>query len=241
MIYSILLAVSCIVILILLSLIGLWVYGLGLPLTKEERAKNLPGDELILTKEKLRLELAITINAPKEKVYAYIVQLGLRKAGFYSFSWLERFFGFHIYNTYSIVDEWQTIHPGDFMFYHQCGIGSEIKAIKENNYLTSLSDSRLAAKDKDAIAFVPPIGLKSFAWTWNFILLEAGEGRTRFITRCDCSFTPFTWLRKFLIVLILGTPSFVMNRRMLVIIKKCAEGKKQQLSLIDRLLKKICQ
>lgn len=209
----------------LLLLAGLWKYGLGLPLTEEEKKMRLPGDELLEKDPTMRLQLAITINAPREKVWPYLAQLGQRRAGFYSFGLLERIFTFHIYNTYNIVDEWQNKYPGEFMFYHQDGIGSEIQKVKENEYFTSISDSRKPSKYQGAIAFVPPFSLKYFAWTWNFHLLDAGQGKTRFITRCDCSFEPFKGWRKFIVVFLLGTPSFVMSRRMLEVIKRCAEGK----------------
>ncbi|MGV8083119.1 MAG: hypothetical protein AB2L09_05740 [Coriobacteriia bacterium] len=209
-----------------LALLGLlWWYGLGQSLTKEEQKLSLPGDELLPAKDpKMRYEAGITINAPKEKVWPYIAQLGQRRAGFYSFDWLERLTTFHIYNTYTIVDEWQNMYPGEYLFYHQNGIGSEIIDVKQNHYFTSLSDTRRPSKCQGAIAFKPPFALKYFAWNWNWILLDAGSGKTRFITRCDCSFEPFTGWRKLLVVVLLGTPSFVMGRRMFDRVKKLAEA-----------------
>ncbi|MGI6064972.1 MAG: hypothetical protein ACOYI2_00595 [Bacillota bacterium] len=215
----------CLAVFGILLLAGLWIYGLGLPLTAKEKQMHLAGDELLEKDQKMRLQLAITINAPRELVWPYLAQLGQRRAGFYSFGVLERIFTFHIYNTYNIVDEWQNKYPGEFMFYHQDGIGSEIKEVKKNEYFTSISDSRNPSKFQGAIGFIPPFALKYFAWTWNFHLLDAGQGKTRFITRCDCSFAPFKGWRKFLIVFLLGTPSFVMSRRMMEVIKACAEGR----------------
>ncbi len=212
----------------LLLVAALWKYGLGLPLTEEEKKLHLPGDELLGDKEKcMRLHLAIDINAPREKVWPYLAQLGQRRAGFYSFGLLERLFTFHIYNSFRIVDEWQNMRPGDYLFYHQCGIGSEIQEVQEIEFFTSISDSRNPSKYQYAMALVPPFALKFFAWTWSFHLLDKGNGKTRFITRCDCAFAPMKGWRKFIVIFILGTPSFVMSRRMMEIIKKLAEGKKK--------------
>lgn len=212
----------------LLVFIGLWVYGLGIPATAEEKKLRLPGDELIGDGPFLRLETALTINAPREKVWPYLAQLGLRRAGFYSFGRLERLFGFHIYNTFEIVDEWQKKYPGEFMFYHQNGIGSEVIEVKEGEYFTSLSDSRKPAAFQGAIGWKPPLmGMEFFAWTWNFNLIDLGNGKTRYINRSDCTFAPYTGLRKFLVIIFLGLPSFVMTRRMMTIIKQLAEGKKK--------------
>lgn len=226
----------CIGIFGLLLLAGLWKYGLGLPLTEKEKKTRLPGDELLGDEKdpSTRLELALTINATREKVWPFLAQLGARRAGFYSFGMLERLFTFHIFNTYSIVDEWQNMYPGEFIFYHQDGIGSEVQEVKVGEYFTSISDSRNPSKFQGAIGFVPPFSLKYFAWTWNFHLLDAGQGKTRFITRCDCSFAPFKGWRKFIIILLLGTPSFVMSRKMMEVIKACAEGRKKDFRLFKQ-------
>lgn len=211
----------------LLLLAGLIKYGFSDPPTPEEKGKSLPGDELLGNEpNRMRGGLAITIAAPREKVWPYLAQLGQDRAGFYSFDWLERLFGFDIHNTYHPVDEWQEVHPGQYLFYHQNGIGSQIRDVKPSAYLTSLSDSRHPSGCKGSFPFVPPFGLKHFAWSWNFILEEAGEGYTRFHTRCDAVFAPFDRLRQSLVAVVLGIPSFVMCKSMQQTIKACAEGKK---------------
>lgn len=221
--------VICVVAGGLLILAALWIYGLGRSVTEKEKARTLPGDDLFGAKEpKLRYEAAITINAPREKVWPYLAQLGQRRAGFYSFSALERLTGFHIFNTYTIVDEWQNMYEGEYIFYHQNGIGSEVKELKVGEYFTTVSDTRKPSKVQGAIAFKPPFALKHFGFSWNFFLFEEGPGKTRFFTRCDCTFAPFTGLRKWLVILILGTPSFVMGRHMMDVVKKCAEGRKKE-------------
>ena len=176
---------------------------------------------------RLRGTLAVTVNAPRQKVWPYLAQLGQRRAGFYAFDWLERLLGFHIYNTYQIIDEWQNMYVGEYIFYHQCGIGSQVMEVKPGEYFTSLSDSRHPSRYQGAMAFVPPLGLKYFAWSWNFILEDAGEGKTRFFTRCDAAFEPFHGVRKALVAVLLGIPSFVMCKAMLKTIKACAEARKK--------------
>jgi len=210
-------------------LAALWIYGLGHSVTAKEKALRLPGDDLLKESDpKLRYEAAITINAPREKVWPYLAQLGQRRAGFYSFSWLERLFTFHIYNTYTIVDEWQDMHAGEYLFYHQNGIGSEVKEVKPGEYFTSFSDTGNPSRVQGAIAFKAPFKLQRFAFSWNFFLFDAGEGKTRFMTRCDCTFAPFTAWRKWLLILLFGTPSLVMGRRMFDVVKQCAEGRKKE-------------
>ena len=217
---------------------GMWAYGLGHAVRPDEKAKELPGDDLIdAGVPKLRLEAAITIDAPKEQVWPFIAQIGQRRAGFYSFGWLERLFTFHIYNTYTPVEEWQDMREGEFIFYHQAGIGSEVQEVKPGEYFTSLSDTQRPPQATDAIAFKAPFGLRDLAFTWNWFLFDEGNGKTRFMNRCDCAFEPFTPMRKWLMILIFGTASLVMNRRMLDVIKQCAEGRKKEPGqLVRRLL-----
>lgn len=206
---------------------GLWAYGLKYNLTDEDRARRLPGDELIrdVEPDAIHIGEAIDIDATPEQVWPYLAQMGTRKAGWYSFSWLERLLSFHIYNTYSIVPEWQDVKPGDYLFYHQCGIGSEVMSVKVNEYITSLSDTRRPTTYPGAYPFTLPIGLDHFAWTWNFNLVEKPDGTTRFITTCDVSYAPDALWQKAIVTLLLGTPSFVMIRAFLETIKGLAEGK----------------
>jgi hypothetical protein len=219
--------VICFVLLGILTLAALVYYGFSNPPTAEEKKKRLPGDELLgAESNRMRGSLAVTVNAPSEKIWGYLAQLGQRRAGFYAFDWLERLFGFHIYNTYKVIDEWQNMYVGEYIFYHQNGIGSEVKAFKKDEYFASLSDSRNPSSFQGAFAFVPPLGLMYFAWSWNFILEDAGDGKTRFFTRCDAVFEPFDGLRRGLVAFFLGIPSFVMCKAMLLTIKACAEGRK---------------
>jgi hypothetical protein len=219
----------CIVLAGILLLAGLVYYGFSNPPTEEEKKRKHPGDDLLGNESnRMRGTLAVTVDAPRKKVWPYLAQLGQRRAGFYAFDWLERLFTFHIYNTYTVIDEWQNIYVGEYIFYHQNGIGSEVKEFKKDEYFASLSDSRRPSKFQGAFAFIPPLGLKYFAWSWNFILEDMGGGKTRFFTRCDAVFEPFDGLHKGLVAFFLGIPSFVMCKAMLKTIKACAEGRKNK-------------
>ena len=214
----------CFVIAGTLFFLGLLYYGFSNPPTKEEKNRVHPGDDLLGNEPgRMRGTLAVTVNAPREEVWPYLAQIGLKQAGFYSFEWLERLCGFDIHNTYTIVEEWQNREKGDYVFYHQCGIGSEVKDVKQGEYFTSLSDSRNPSAYPGAIAFVPPFRLRFFAWTWSFILEDIGNDKTRFFTRCDAVFEPNKGIRKCLVAFFLGIPSFVMCKSMLKKIKACAE------------------
>jgi len=219
--------IICIVVLLIILFLGLIYYGFSNPPGEEEKNRVHPGDELLGNEPgRMRGTLAVTINVSREKVWPYLAQIGLRKAGFYSFEWLERLFGFDIRNTFIIVDKWQDIKQGDYIFYHQCGIGSQVKEVKPGEYFTSLSDSRNPSGYPGAMAFVPPLRLRFFAWTWSFILEDIGNNKTRFFTRCDAVYEPNKGVRRALVAFFLGIPSFVMCKSMLKKIKACAEEQK---------------
>ena len=63
-------------------------YRLQWRTTEEEANANLPGDELV-GNPKLRMTWGITINAPIEDVWPWVVQMGQGRGGFYTYQFLE--------------------------------------------------------------------------------------------------------------------------------------------------------
>lgn len=82
--------------------------------TSEDRAAPLFGDSLAPTARYI-VNHAVTISAPADSVWPWLVQLGQDRAGFYSYSRLERFAGARITNVDSIVPEWQHRQVGDLV------------------------------------------------------------------------------------------------------------------------------
>ena len=78
----------------------------------ENVAAPLPCDELIRA-DGPRTTRAVTIDAPVESVWPWIAQIGEDRAGFYSYSWLERAAGAMIHNANVIHPEWQELRVGD--------------------------------------------------------------------------------------------------------------------------------
>lgn len=161
-------------------------YGSTHTMTKDEelQAKTLlPGHD-IFNEEDVRITGGKSYDwdcAPSD-VFPYFRQFNLIKAGYYSFDWLERFFGFHIVNDCTIRPEWQQVEPGDWIYYHQNGAGTGIVDIKDNEYITTYTDTRYKPTQEMAIAWSPK-WMKGFAWTWNFIFQPTNDGEgTHFIT-----------------------------------------------------------
>jgi len=60
--------------------------------TAEERGRAMPGDRLIAKPTDATMT-AITVNAPPEHIWPWLVQIGYQRGGLYSYDWLDRLFG----------------------------------------------------------------------------------------------------------------------------------------------------
>lgn len=85
--------------------------------TDEEIAATYPGDELLLEPSSF-VNRVITIQAPPEAIYPWIVQLDARKGGWYSYTWLEGLMRCPMVNADRIHEEWQDLKIGDEV--HMC-------------------------------------------------------------------------------------------------------------------------
>ena len=86
--------------------------------TDEEINAAFPGDELV-PEPAVFVNRAITINAPPEAIYPWIVQLDAKKGGWYSYDWLEtHLLRCPMTNADRIHPEWQNLQIGDEV--HMC-------------------------------------------------------------------------------------------------------------------------
>ena len=126
--------------------------------------------------------------------------------------------------TYNIKHEWQNIKSGDWMYYHQMGIDSEVIEVKNGKYFTKLSDSRYPLIKKGKAFALKAVPGGQFAWTWNFILQELPDNKTMFVQRCHCYLSPNNLISRTYVKLFLGVPSLVITTKQMEVIKACAEG-----------------
>jgi hypothetical protein len=83
----------------------------------EERAMPLPGDQIV-EEAHYRLDHAVTVEAPADSVWPWIVQIGQDRAGFYSYDRLEQLIGDDIHNADRIHPEWQHRRVGERVLLH---------------------------------------------------------------------------------------------------------------------------
>ena len=91
------------------GLVRPWLRGWGA--TAEERSRRLVGDPdgpALFTNTR-----AVTVDAPAEEVWRWLVQIGQDRGGFYSYDWLENLAGCHIHSASEVHKEWQHREAGD--------------------------------------------------------------------------------------------------------------------------------
>lgn len=80
--------------------------------SREDRFVPLPGDGFV-SDAHYHIDHAVTINAPADSVWPWLVQIGQDRAGFYSYDWMERLIGADIHNADRVHVEWQVRQAGD--------------------------------------------------------------------------------------------------------------------------------
>ena len=82
--------------------------------TAEERVETLPGDDRTVDARYVTTR-AVTIRAPAEAVWPWLVQMGQDRAGFYTHNWVERLLHSGIPDTHEIEPAWQSLAAGDLV------------------------------------------------------------------------------------------------------------------------------
>ncbi|UEL27216.1 hypothetical protein KTR40_11280 [Pseudarthrobacter sp. L1SW] len=77
----------------------------------DEVARALPGDDLVRAPT-FNATRAITVGAPPERIWPWLVQVGVRRAGWYSYDLLDNL-GHP--SARRIRPEWQDLEPGDVL------------------------------------------------------------------------------------------------------------------------------
>jgi len=189
---------------------GLYAVGLGDAManwgaTSIEASWRLPGDEVLPDATTFATK-AITVNAPPEKVWPWIAQMGVGRAGMYSYDWIDALVGsgdaVDGHSADRIHPELQDRAVGDRMVLHPpSGLAYTVAAIKA---------PRLIVYEGKSLS---PL-------TWTFYLLPNGDG-TRLITRWRGS--PATGAGEHIANAVFGTMDFVMEQKMLRRIKELVE------------------
>ncbi len=139
--------------------------------THAEQALTLPGDDLVPSPA-IASTRAITIQAPPERVWPWIVQIGQDKAGFYSYAWLENLVGCDMSNADEINPDWQNLQVGDDVRLHPEAV-LQAKVVEPDRALVIAPQSGPA-----------PWPAMDFDFSWAFVVVPDSDGySTRLLVR----------------------------------------------------------
>jgi hypothetical protein len=169
--------------------------------TDGEVFDSMPGDDLV-PNASFNATRAITIDAPPEMVWPWIVQMGYKRAGFYTYALLDNA-GYE--SPAKVLDEFQHPQVGDWM--PMSGKVNETTAFRVKTFETN--ESLLWAKPDST-------------WSWKLTALPGD--RTRLVTRLRQYYRWQSPAMALFTLMLLELGDFPMMRRMLRGIKQRAEG-----------------
>jgi hypothetical protein len=182
----------------------------------EEFASPLPGDELVPLPQ-IGYTRAITIQAPPERVWPWLAQIGQGRGGFYSFDGLENLAGCRIHSAGKILPEFQDLKVGDLIRLGPPGYPCFIAATVEPAEALVLISAE--PKSEQLVQWDPQAGKAYSIATWQFILQAKAGSATRLLVRQRLAYSPDLALMWRLVEPV----NFVMERKMLLGIRlRCA-------------------
>jgi hypothetical protein len=184
--------------------------------TDDEVGGPLPGDGFT-AEPAARVTRAITIDAPPQDVWPWVVQIGADRGGFYSYDALENLFGLDIHSADEVVPEWQHRAVGDLVHADRRGSGGwYVMQVDPGEALVMKMANLETGRPLDRTE--PPA---FWEFSWAFVVRGQEDGTTRLLIRERAAFG--RRLSAFLLSPI-GGVSFVMTRKMLLGIKARAEA-----------------
>ncbi len=188
--------------------------------TAAELARAWPGDEMVIRPAAAATH-AITIDAPPQAVWQWLVEVGQDRAGFFSYDWLEQAVGADIHNIFELRPAWQTRNPDDDLWMAPKKVANgqvRLKFVRVEPYRVML--------------MVPPADYHTVMRTgkgatalWAWYLEPLSDHQTRLIMRLQGTKDAPLAMRA-LSYALWDNAHFVMERKMLLTLKKLAEGRR---------------
>jgi hypothetical protein len=208
-----------------------FVYALGIRpwqlrrgATEAEVRRSLPGDDLV-PDPKFGYTHAVTINAPASEVWPWLVQIGYKRAGWYSHDWLHRLMGIagsvddEHRSARRIIPKLQDLKVGDVVEIAP-GMGYAVAGMEPGQAL--ILHSRVDTDKWESLASDDPLPEKYLTSSWVWVLEEIDDETTRLIVRVRSDYSP-----GLLSTLTAGIPnelgSLVMQPKTLRTLKQRAE------------------
>jgi hypothetical protein len=157
---SILFTVSILVLIVLIYLKSVRPWQLRWGATDDEIKRAMPGDDIV-SETSFNATRAVTIHAPVENIYPWIVQMGLNRAGWYSYDLLDNLAR---KSAEIIMLEYQNLKIGDLIPMSPDGkYGIWVKDFRKNQWMLWWD------KNGDT------------SWVW--VIYSEGDNLCRLVTR----------------------------------------------------------
>lgn len=143
-------------------------------LSADEAARDFPGDAWV-PRPRWGWTHAVEVDAPAERVWPWVAQLGQGRAGFYSYQWLENLAGCRLQNAAAVHPEWQ-VQPGDALRLHPDAPPLPVVELQPGRCFVA----HLAT---DPVTGGPPTDRRHLRVSWLFLVEPLGATRSRVLSR----------------------------------------------------------
>jgi hypothetical protein len=152
--------------------------------TDAEVRSALPGDDLVPTAP-VGFTQAITINAPPEEVWPWLVQIGYGRAGWYTYDWFYKLTGSADFydgdrSAERIIPELQDLKVGDTIELAR-GMSFEVVTLEPNRVLVLLARVDWDTGEGFELSDTMPANYLNISWV--YALEEMDKDTTRLIVR----------------------------------------------------------
>jgi hypothetical protein len=171
--------------------------------TDEEVARAMPGDDVV-KQATFNATRGVTIQARPEEIWPWVVQMGCKRAGWYSYDWIDNL---GRPSAQRIIPELQQVAVGDLIPISPDGtFGLRVKEFEPHRWMLWWDDKG------------------NTSWYWRLSPLDAHA--TRLITRIRMH---YHWLSPTILIFLLeDVGDIVMMRKCLLGIKQRAERVSRQ-------------
>jgi hypothetical protein len=203
---------------------GLWAlrrWAMTWGMTNDELRHAWPGDD-VSPRPIDTATRGVTIHAPISTVWAWLVQIGQDRAGFYSYTWLENLFRAAMPRVERLVPEWQ-----------ERSVGDDVWLAHPGRYHGNARQRVVQMVPGAAMILASPADWGHYArhganedGTWSFTLVPIDSTTTRLIVRSRGPAKP-SLIRRLFWFAAFDPAHFIMERRMMLRIKALAETTSQ--------------
>ncbi len=191
--------------------------------TEEDRTASIPGDNLVKAPV-WQYTHAIDINAPAEKIWPWVNQIGQDRGGFYSYAMLENAVGCKLKNADKINPLWQYKGDGrEKMILHPQMPGLKVEKVIPNIALI-VHGGNFVKGDKPVLETS-----KDYVnMSWIFYLKKVDWNKTRLMVRWRAGYYPSKENEMWYGPRLTGFMNFFMGDRMIRGIKERSERMARQ-------------